>query len=182
MRNRTGRLACAAAVGALIAAAVPSAYATSAGEAPAPLAGAWTAKLVPGTTAGMGGFTCDSGTASGVDNTILSATWQCQGPLGATGSARLTRAATFAPSSSSGTVVSGNVQGVVLAVRMETLFGTCTVTATGNARNAAFDQATSEFSVGSGGGLTVSQANNCAGLAYAGDQFPYSGTHLVTFT
>ncbi|MFB6817218.1 hypothetical protein ACFCV8_22000 [Streptomyces sp. NPDC056347] len=183
MRNRTGRLWCVAvAAGALTAAAVPSAYAASAEEAPAPLAGAWTAKLAPGSTAGMGGFSCDSSTASGVDNTILSATWQCQGPLGSTGSAALTRAATFSPSTSSGGIVSGSVDGVVIKVQMDGALGLCTITAAGNAPHAAFNQATSEFSMTPGPGLAVTQATNCAGLANVGDQFPYSGTHRVTFT
>ncbi|MFE7466462.1 hypothetical protein ACFU6R_20475 [Streptomyces sp. NPDC057499] len=172
----------AVAAGALTAAAVPSAYAASAEEAPAPLAGAWTAKLAPGSTADVGGLSCGSSTASGVDNTILSATWQCQGPLGSTGSAALSRAATFSPSSSAGGVISGSVADVIIKVQLGGVLGLCTITAAGTAPYAQFNQATSNFSVIPGTGLAVTQATNCAGLVNVGDQFSYAGTHRVTFT
>ncbi|MFF2010557.1 hypothetical protein ACFVWY_15985 [Streptomyces sp. NPDC058195] len=185
MRNRTGRLWCAAAVGALTAAAVPSAYAASAGEAPVPLARSWTAKLLPGSTAEFrlpgGAVTCDTSTASGADYAIAQAAWTCTGPLGMTGQATLSGGAAFSPQSSSGGVQQGVVPGFRVSLAFDSILGTCTAVISGALGNASFDETTSRFAVTNGTGIRVASASGCAGLINTGDPAGFQGQYQVTF-
>ncbi|MEV8483443.1 hypothetical protein AB0467_15735 [Streptomyces sp. NPDC052095] len=175
----------AAALGALTAATVPSAYAASADEAPAPLAGAWTAKLVPGSTAEFrlpgGAVTCDTGTASGTGYTIGQAAWTCSGPLGMTGWAKLSGGALFAPQATGG-IERGAVSNFSADLVLDSILGTCIAKISGSLGNASFNVTTNRFAVNDGAGITVLSAVNCVGFVNSGDSARFQGEYQVAFT
>ncbi|MFE7615892.1 hypothetical protein [Streptomyces sp. NPDC057496] len=164
--------------------------------------GSFAAQLKAGTTAELQdnttgqGVSCTVSSATGTANsgtytsgnalaTINSVTWgssaaPCTGPLGSTFTAQLDSGSIKLNGASYASgVTSGNLSDVNVKMVGQSILGTCTAMITGSAANAKYTNSTGELTITNGTGLTITSADNCAGLMNAGDSAQFSATYVL---